>query len=222
MTEYELSAGLSAAEFHRRPGGCRVAGHLLGTAGRVQSSFVRRRSAVAARGGDGRGEVSSGADVDLRPEAVVVRVPYRGADRIPAGAADFAAEVSAAAEELALSADPSLVQTVDLAVAQHSGTDTRPFWTAALGYEVSGDVDSIDPLRRGPQLSFQPIRDDRPGRGRTHVDVSVPADLARARVDAAIAAGGTLTDDSYAPAWWTLTSPDNHGIDIAGWTDTYE
>jgi 4a-hydroxytetrahydrobiopterin dehydratase len=161
-------------------------------------------------------------DVDLRPEAVVVRVPYRGAERIPAGAADFAAEVSAAAETLELSADPSLVQTVDLAVAQQSGTDTRPFWTAALGYEVSGDVDSIDPLRRGPQLSFQTIRQDRAGRGRTHVDVSVPADLARARVDAAIAAGGTIRDDSYAPAWWTLTSPDNHGIDIAAWTDTYE
>jgi 4a-hydroxytetrahydrobiopterin dehydratase len=89
---------------------------------------------------------------------------------------------------LELSADPSLVQTVDLAVAQQSGTDTRPFWTAALGYEVSGDVDSIDPLRRCPQLSFQPIRQDRAGRGRTHVDVSVPADLARARADAAIAA----------------------------------
>jgi 4a-hydroxytetrahydrobiopterin dehydratase len=161
-------------------------------------------------------------DVDLRPEAVVVRVPYRGADRIPAGAADFAAEVSAAASEVGLTADPSLVQTVDIAVAQHSGRETRPFWTAALGYAVSGDVDSVDPLRRGPQLSFQPIRGDRARRGRTHIDVSVPADLARARIDAAIAAGGIVVDDSYAPAWWTLASPDNHGVDIAAWTDTYE
>lgn len=22
--------------------------------------------------------------------------------------------------------------------------------------------------------------------------------------------------------WWTLASPDNHGVDIAGWTDSYE
>ena len=115
-----------------------------------------------------------------------------------------------------------LRRKVDIAVAQHSGRETRPFWTAALGYAVSGDVDSVDPLRRGPQLSFQQIRGDRTGRGRTHIDVSVPADLARARIDAAIAAGGIVVDDSYAPAWWTLASPDNHGVDIAAWTDTYE
>ena len=221
MSEQEFPGGLSAAEFHRRPG---VAGWRVTSWG-PQAVFVAPSFAAGARllpavvtAGE-RFRVAP--DVDLRPEAVVVRVPYRGADRIPAGAADFAADVSAAAEELELSADPSLVQTVDLAVAQHSGADTRPFWTAALGYVVSGDVDSIDPLRRGPQLSFQPIREDRSGRGRTHVDVSVPADLARARVDAAIAAGGTVVDDSYAPAWWTLASPDNHGIDIAAWTDTY-
>jgi hypothetical protein len=28
-----------------------------------------------------------------------------------------------------------------------------------------------------------------------------------------------MTDDSHAPNYWTLTSPDNHGVDIAAWTD---
>ena len=222
MSEPHVPGGLSAAEFHRRPG---VAGWRITSWG-PQAVFTAPSLAAGARllpaivaAGE---KFRVAPDVDVRPEAVVVRMPYRGADRIPAGAADFAAEVSAAAAALALPADPSRVQTVDLAVAEHSGTDTRPFWTAALGYEVSGDVDSIDPLRRGPQLSFQPIRDDRAGRGRTHVDVSVPADLVRARVDSAIAAGGVIVDDSYAPAWWTLASPDHHGIDIAAWTDTFE
>ena len=74
-------------------------------------------------------------------------------------------------------------------------------------------------MRRGPQLSFQPI--DRGSWGRTHIDVSGPATYAQARVDAALAAGGRLVDDSHAPAWWTLALPDNHGIDIASWTDTH-
>jgi 4a-hydroxytetrahydrobiopterin dehydratase len=39
-------------------------------------------------------------------------------------------------------------------------------------------------------------------------------------VKAALAAGGRLADDSYAPKWWSLASPDNHGVDIASWTDT--
>ncbi len=40
-----------------------------------------------------------------------------------------------------------------------------------------------------------------------------------ARVAAAIAAGGRVVDDSHAPGWWTLASPDNHGVDIAAWPD---
>ena len=161
-------------------------------------------------------------DIDVRPEAVVVRVPYRHPEGIPAAATEFAAEVSRAAAALGLTADPSRVQSVGIYVAQHSGADARPFFTAALGYEPFGDTDAVDPLRSGPQLAFNPITGDSPGRGRTHFDVFVPADQAAARVEAALAAGGRLVDDAHAPAWWSLASPDNHGVDIAGWTDTYE
>ncbi|MDL5350914.1 VOC family protein [Microbacterium sp. zg-YB36] len=100
--------------------------------------------------------------------------------------------------------------------------DVRPFFTAALGYEAFGDTDAVDPLRCGPQPAFNPITGDSPARGRTHFDVFVPADQAQARVDAALAAGGRLVDDSEAPAWWSLASPHNHGVDIASWTDTFD
>ncbi|WP_127473959.1 VOC family protein [Microbacterium sulfonylureivorans] len=160
-------------------------------------------------------------DIDVRPEGVVVRVPYRP-EGIPAAAGDFAAAVSQAAAELQLTADPSLAQSVGIYVAQHSQADVRPFFIAALGYEAFGDTDAIDPLRCGPQLAFNPITGDSPARGRTHFDVFVPAERAQARVDAALAAGGRLVDDSHAPAWWSLASPDNHGVDIASWTDTYD
>jgi 4a-hydroxytetrahydrobiopterin dehydratase len=158
-------------------------------------------------------------DVDVRPEAVVVRIPYRGPDGIPAAAEEFAAAVSRAAAELQLTADPSLVQSIGIYVAQHSRADVRPFFTAALGYEAFGDTDAVDPLRCGPQLAFNPIAGDSPARGRTHFDVFVPADQAQARVEAALAAGGRLVDDSHAPDWWSLASPDNHGVDIASHTD---
>lgn len=29
-----------------------------------------------------------------------------------------------------------------------------------------------------------------------------------------------LVDDAHAPAWWSLASPDNHGVDIAAWADS--
>jgi 4a-hydroxytetrahydrobiopterin dehydratase len=162
------------------------------------------------------------ADIDVRPEGVVVSVPYRGPDGIPASAVAFAAAISLVATELSLSPDPTRVQSIGIYVAQHSEADVRPFFTAALGYEPFGDTDAIDPLRSGPQLAFNPITGDSPSRGRTHFDVFVPADQVQLRVDAALAAGGRLVDDSHAPAWWSLASPDNHGVDIASWTDTFE
>lgn len=213
------SAWVSAAEFHRAPGV--AAWRVLATG--PQAVFT---ATSLSRAADLVGPVLAAAerlgilpDVDLRPEGVVVRIPHRSWDGIPAAATEFAAAVSAAAADLHLTPDPSRAQSVGVYVAQHSEADARPFFLAALGYDAFGDTDAVDPLRSGPQLAFNPIRGDVPARGRTHFDVSVPADQAQARVDAALAAGGRLADDSHAPDWWTLASPDNHGVDIASWTD---
>jgi hypothetical protein len=109
---------------------------------------------------------------------------------------------------------------VGIAVAQDAGSDVGPFWAAALGYRHLGPKeDVVDRHRRNPHVSFQTIRPPRPGRGRLHIDVSVPADQAEARVAAALEAGGRLADDTHAPHWWTIASPENHGVDIAAWPD---
>jgi hypothetical protein len=87
-----------------------------------------------------------------------------------------------------------------IAAAQDAGRDTGPFWAAALGYRSLGPKeDVVDRHRRNPYVSFQPLRPAKPGRGRTHIDVSVPADQAEARVAAALEAGGRLADDTHAP-----------------------
>lgn len=215
------SERISAAEFHRAPGvsDWRVTGTgpqtvFTATSLAHAAGLLPPVVATAERFG-------ILPDVDVRPEGVIVRIPYRGEWGIPAGAAEFAAAVSRAAAELLLTPDPSLVQSVGIYVAQHSRADVRPFFTAALAYEEFGDTDAVDPLRCGPQLAFNPITGDAPARGRTHFDVFLPADRAQVRVDAALAAGGRLVDDSHAPAWWSLASPDNHGVDIASWTDTW-
>ncbi|TDN91638.1 VOC family protein [Microbacterium sp. BK668] len=223
MTESPTEpGGLSPAAFHRAQG---VSDWRVTGTG-PQAVF---RAASLARAADLVAPVVAAAerlgilpDLDVRPEAVVVRVPHRSDAGIPPAAAEFAAAVSRAAADLGLTSDPSLAQSIGIYVAQHSEADVRPFFTAALGYDPFGDTDAVDPLRCGPQLAFNPLSGDAPARGRTHLDVFVPADQAQARVDAALAAGGRLADDSHAPAWWSLASPDNHGVDIASWTDTYD
>lgn len=212
--------GISAAEFHRAPGVSDWRVTATGPQAVFAAGSLAQAAALVPLAVAAAERYGILPDIDVRPEAAVVRIPYRSTGGIPEAAAEYAATVSAVAGELGLIADPSLAQSIGIYVAQHSEADVRPFFTAALGYEAFGDTDAIDPLRCGPQLAFNPITGDTPSRGRTHLDVFVPADQAQARVDAALAAGGRLVDDSYAPAFWSLASPDNHGVDIASWTDT--
>ena len=157
-------------------------------------------------------------DVDLRPEGVTVRTFSREDGALSERDIELARQISAAAREMGLDPEPSQVQCVGIAVAQDAGVDVRPFWAAAFGYRNLGLEDAIDPHRRNPHLWFHQLEPPKPGRGRIHIDVSVPADQAEARVTAALASGGRIAD-SHAPEWWTLASPDNHGVDIAAWPD---
>jgi 4a-hydroxytetrahydrobiopterin dehydratase len=159
-------------------------------------------------------------DVDVRPEGVTVRTASGEYGAMSRRDVELARGISAAARTLGLVSDPSQVQVVGIAVAQDAGVDVGPFWAAALGYRHLGpNEDVVDRHRRNPYVSFQPLHPPKPGRGRTHIDVSVPADQAEARVAAAIAAGGRLADGTHAPHWWTVASPENHGVDIAAWPD---
>jgi 4a-hydroxytetrahydrobiopterin dehydratase len=159
-------------------------------------------------------------DVDVRPEGVTVRTASGEYGALSRRDVDLARAISAEARKLSLEADPSQVQVVAIAVAQPEGTDVGPFWAAVLGYRHLGpQEDAVDRHRRNPHVSFQRLRPPRPGRGRTHIDVSVPADQAEARVAAALEAGGRLVDETHAPDWWTLASPENHKVDIAAWPD---
>ncbi|GAA3637753.1 VOC family protein [Microbacterium awajiense] len=216
----DTTGWITAAEFHRAPGvsDWRVTG--TGPQAVFAANSFADAAELVAPVVTAADRFAVEPDVDVRAEGVVVRVPLRTFDGIPAAAPRFAAAVSHAAALLGLRADPTRAQSVGVYVAQHSEADVRPFFLAALGYEPLGETDAVDPLRCGPQLAFNPITGDAARRGRTHFDVFVPADQARARVDAALAAGGRLVSDAHAPAFWSLASPDNHGVDIAAWTDT--
>ncbi len=157
-------------------------------------------------------------DADVRPDGVTIRTFTQRDGALSPIDAELAARISAAARDLGLTPEPANVQMVGIAVAQDESVDTRPFWAAALGYEDLGEEDAIDPNRRGPHLWFHPLEPSRPGRGRTHIDVSVPREVAERRVAAALAAGGRIAS-SNAPESWTIASPDNHGVDIAAWPD---
>jgi len=166
---------------------------------------------------DAIGRVTEGRHpaVDLRPDSVTVRLGA-GEGGITDDDLALAVRISTAARELGVPADPSAIQTVQIAIDAMVGPDVMPFWRAVLGYRELGEEDLVDPHGRGPSLWFQVMDAPRSQRNRIHVDVSVPHDQAEARVAAALAAGGRLVS-AHAPQYWTLADSEGNEVDVATW-----
>ena len=129
----------------------------------------------------------------------------------------LARQISAAAKELDIPADPTAVQVVNVTLDALVGADVLPFWRALLGYRQIGDDFLFDPHRRGPGFGLQQMNAARPQRNRMHLDVAVPHDQAEARIAAALAAGGHLVSDAHAPMWWVLADAEGNEACVDTW-----
>lgn len=156
-------------------------------------------------------------DVDVRYSTVRVRLLTHSAGGLTAKDATLAARISEAAHELGVRAETDRLQDLMLAVATPDSAAITPFWKAATGFAEVEDGVLFDADGRGPLIWFQPV--DRPLRGRSHLDVNAPRDVIEKRLDAAVAAGGVIVDDSHAPEWWTLADADGHKIDLCPWRE---
>jgi len=156
-------------------------------------------------------------DVDIRFATVRVRLITHSEGGLTRADADLAARISEAARELDIPAETGRMEQVMLAIATPDADAVVPFWKAATGFDEVAEGALLDADARGPLIWFQPV--DRPLRGRSHVDVNGPRDVIEARVAAAVAAGGTIADDSHAPDWWTLADADGHKVDLCPWRE---
>lgn len=156
--------------------------------------------------------------VDLRPAGVTVQLPILGPEGEGFGTdyLQLAERISAAADELGLTADPSQLQTVQLCVDALQRPAVAAFWRAVLGGYIDRDheYDLIDPRWRSPALNVQQMDAPRPQRNRIHVDLYLPYDQAVPRVQAALAAGGHIVSDEPAPGWWILGDSEGNEICI--------
>ena len=81
------------------------------------------------------------------------------------------------------------------------------------------DDNAVDPLGHGSTIWMQEIDQAKPLRHAMHVDVSVARDQVKTRLEAAVAAGGRIVDESHAPSHWTLADPAGNRVCICGWPD---
>ncbi len=160
-------------------------------------------------------------DIDIRDDGVTARLltvtdTHYG---MTGAEVDLARKISAVAREQGLSADPSVVQSLLVVPGAPNIAEVMPFWQAVLGYQRrpdSPDEDLVDPHNRGPAFWFEHMDQPRSHEGGAiHLAVWMPYEQAEARVSAALAAGGHMVRDDFAPAWWTLADAAGNEADIA-------
>ena len=156
-------------------------------------------------------------DLNLRARVLEVRLVTKERWSLTDLDLSLARQISQAARALDLSADPRRTLTWEFALDALDVDKVRTFWCAVLGYELAGDSDIADPDGLYPPVYVQQMDEMRTGRNRIHIDVGVPHDQAEARVAAALAAGGTLVNDRFAPMHWTLADPEGNEVDLATW-----
>ena len=131
---------------------------------------------------------------------------------------DLARRITEIAAEHHLDADPSAVSHVELGLDTADSATIAPVWAALLtgdaaaqGRGTPGD-EIRDATGRVPHLWFGDL-DGESSPQRFHVEVYVPAEVVQERIAAVVAAGGTVVDDSEAPALTVVADQDgNRGV----------
>lgn len=159
--------------------------------------------------------------IDVRHDGVTIHMITYTEDYFGPSQRDvaLARQISAVAQKMGLSADPTVVQSLLIIPGATDITRVMPFWRTVLGYEPrrdSPDEDLVDPQNRGPAFWFEQMDEPRgDGGGAIHIALWVPYEQAEARIEAALAAGGRMVRDDFAPAWWTLADAAGNEVDIA-------
>lgn len=161
--------------------------------------------------------------IDLRADRVILRLRSpRGVTRGDIGLA-HAISAAVAVTGRATTAGAVSVQALEIAVDALDIAAVRPFWKAVTGYVDEAGVSDltgglVDPTGRGPAIWFQQMDEPRnQQRNRIHLDIDVPHDEAAARLEAALAAGGTLLSARRAPAFWVLADAEGNEACICTW-----
>lgn len=132
---------------------------------------------------------------------------------------DLARRITQIAADHRLAADPASVSELELGLDTARSATIAAVWAALLtgdaasqGRGTPGD-EIRDATVRVPNLWFGDADEGDDARQRFHVEVYLAPEAAEQRIAAALAAGGTIADDSEAPALTVIADQDgNRGI----------
>lgn len=153
-------------------------------------------------------EMNHHPDVDLRYTAVAIRLTSHDTGGVTFRDIRLAWRIDelAAAAGLATAREETAYLEIGLDTSDHSRIGG--FWAAVLESSLEGD-EVRDPRAVLPTVWFQQSGSEEP-RQRWHFDLWLDPAQVQPRIDAALAAGGTLVSDAEAPAFWVLADPEGN------------
>ncbi len=132
---------------------------------------------------------------------------------------DLARRITEIAVDHKLDADPASVSDIELGLDTASSATIAPVWAALLtgSADAQGRGTPSDEIRdatgRVPNLWFGDADEPQAPGQRFHIEVYVAPEAAAPRIAAAVAAGGTVVDDSDAPSLTVIADQDgNKGV----------
>jgi 4a-hydroxytetrahydrobiopterin dehydratase len=155
-------------------------------------------------------------DIVLTYPVVHVRLASHDVGGITSRDIDLARTISELARARGVSPTPEKLSRIEIGLDTLDRQGASRFWAAVLGYNAS-EYEVTDPDARGVSLWFQDTDSDDEARQRFHLDVTVPPDQAAARIEAALAAGGTLVSNDRAPAFTVLEDPEGNRVCVCTW-----
>jgi 4a-hydroxytetrahydrobiopterin dehydratase len=130
----------------------------------------------------------------------------------------LARTISGIAREVGVTPTPEKLTKLEWALDTADKPAAVRFWAAVLGYDGESDPNEVaDPDGRGVTLWFQGSDAREADRQRFHVDVHVAPDQAKGRIEAALAAGGTLVSDAHAPSFTVVADPEGNKACVCTW-----
>ena len=167
-------------------------------------------------------EMNHHPDLNLRYTHVDVRLTSHDEHGVTDRDIRLARAVSSIAAAAGVRLDSSGVSRLELALDTPASESIVPFWAAVLATEHLSGPDFGDELRDPadglPTVWFQKSGSEEP-RQRWHLDLWVDPAQVQPRIDAALAAGGTLVSDEEAPSFWVLADPQGNRACLCTWQD---
>ncbi len=161
-------------------------------------------------------ELNHHPDLDLRYNHLNVRLMSHDVWAKTARDVELARRISALAASMGVPAEPSVVSRLEIGLDTWNADEIRPFWLAVLGLQRHPRFadDLVDADGNLATLWFQHCEPHAEPTQRFHLDVRVPPEIASQRIEAGLAAGGTLMSEERKPRFVVLADPQGNKVCI--------